>query len=187
MSDIFQEIPDEIDEDWKWGAIVGGWSSENLVIARAYRTAGDWLVDKGLREEEMYEVAYPILFLYRHSIELYLKAIARDHTHYEDVSRSAKEKPNQRSPGHRLLIDELKEVVQLRFRQKLPARLLLFLEGFARNDPDSQTFRYEDGPKSGAELWADLRQAKVMMDVLVKGLERIIHEVRRGPADPNGS
>jgi hypothetical protein len=46
---IFQNIPDEINEDWNHGVIVGGMASSDLLIARAYKSAGDTLEPASLR------------------------------------------------------------------------------------------------------------------------------------------
>jgi hypothetical protein len=170
VSDVFQEIPDDIDEDWNWGAIVGGWSANNHLLARAYKAAGDWLVERGMRDDELYEVAAPILFMYRHAMELYLKVAVR--------SNSADGSPRR---GHNLLIAELEDVVRSRFREELPPGMRRFLNEIARSDPDSQRFRYEDGHRSGAEEWADIRRAKTMMDAFAKGMERVIREVGDRP------
>lgn len=74
---IFQDIPDEISEDWNYGVIVGGMASSDLLIARAYKTAGDTLVQAALESREPHEVTYPIIFVYRHALELYLKLIVK--------------------------------------------------------------------------------------------------------------
>src|SRR5947209_19042235 len=74
---IFQDIPDEINEDWNHGVVVGGMVSSDLLIARAYKSAGDMLVKSALESREPHEVAYPIFFVYRHALELYLKLIVK--------------------------------------------------------------------------------------------------------------
>src|ERR687883_1808995 len=74
---IFQDIPDEITEDWNHGVILGGIVSSDLLIARAYKSAGDTLVQSALESHEPHEVAYPIFFLYRHALEVYLKLIVK--------------------------------------------------------------------------------------------------------------
>ena len=76
---IFQGLPDEITEDWNYGIIVGGMASSDLLIARAYKSAGDMLIHQALQSREPYEAAYPIIFVYRHAIELHLKLIVYPH------------------------------------------------------------------------------------------------------------
>jgi hypothetical protein len=43
-------------------------------IAESYKLAGDTLVDAALSNGETYELAYPVIYNYRHATELYLKA-----------------------------------------------------------------------------------------------------------------
>jgi len=81
MSDaVFQEAPDEIDETWTHGALLGGMVEncyKQIAIADAYMLAGRTLVAEALESREGYDLLYPILFNYRHAVELYLKAILR--------------------------------------------------------------------------------------------------------------
>jgi hypothetical protein len=78
---IFQEPPDEINETWRHGALLGGILSKvntTLSVADAFKLAGDMLVDKVLSSDlEAYEIVYPVLYNYRHCLELYLKAVLR--------------------------------------------------------------------------------------------------------------
>lgn len=77
---IFQEIPQGLDETWTHGALVGGllWLTEQADIARSYQCAADALIEKALEERLSWEVIYPALFLYRHALEITLKALFPD-------------------------------------------------------------------------------------------------------------
>ena len=156
---IFQDVPDDIDETWHWGIIFGGMVSSNLLIARSYKEAADRLVDGALRDDDVYEVGWPVFFLYRHAIELYLKEIVRP-----------------KELHHRLLVDEFLEVVRARFRQELPGWVVARLREFAEWDPGSFAFRYAHGRKGGItfpeESWADLLQARKVVDELTGVFER---------------
>jgi len=72
----FQEVPEEIDETWQHGTLIGGMAGRDLLqVARAYKTAADELAKLALSRYEPHELDYPVLFLYRHAIELYLKSM----------------------------------------------------------------------------------------------------------------
>ena len=75
---IFREESPEDVENWS-GFFIGGMAQTNeLSLARAYKSAGDVIVAKALRSIDLaYEWAFPALFLYRHAIELYLKLIVQ--------------------------------------------------------------------------------------------------------------
>lgn len=76
---LFQPMPDNPEEMATYTLAVGeGWIGSDLgAIAQSYKYAGDVLVDEALETEEPWKLAYPILFNYRHSIELFLKAIVQ--------------------------------------------------------------------------------------------------------------
>lgn len=80
------------DEDFEVGAskvlMLGGsdtYTQESMALA--YRTAGDLLVQEALdRDETSWEIAAPILHLYRHSLELYLKWAAESTARSHDLA-----------------------------------------------------------------------------------------------------
>jgi hypothetical protein len=75
---IFAEVPDEVDKSYP-GILVGGMARERSLesLAAAYWRAGDRLTDVARDSAVPYDYAYPIFYLYRHSLELYLKAMPR--------------------------------------------------------------------------------------------------------------
>ncbi|WP_152054349.1 hypothetical protein [Tautonia marina] len=74
-SPIFQEPSEEMDETWRHGALMGGMACRDLPqVARAYKLAADELLKQALSEYEPHELDYPVLFLYRHTVEVDLKA-----------------------------------------------------------------------------------------------------------------
>ena len=80
---LFQEPPDDLgDREWTPGALLvalGSYSGyERIEVARAFRTAAERLLDSAISAREGWEAIYPILFCYRHTTELYLKAILTD-------------------------------------------------------------------------------------------------------------
>lgn len=57
--------------------MIGGMVEEQdmLSLAKSYKEAGDILVDVGINHENNKRLIYPAIYNYRHSTELYLKAI----------------------------------------------------------------------------------------------------------------
>lgn len=129
---IFQDPPDDINETWIHGAILGGIMYDihtTISVADAFKLASDVLVDKVLESGvEAYEVVYPVLYNYRHCLELYLKAVLRD------------------ARGHKLsdLMEKLEEQVQEKFKANLPVWFKKWLLEFDEFDHGSDTFRYAD-------------------------------------------
>ena len=160
---VFREVPEDINEDWNWGVLVGGMASNDLLNARAFKRAADVLVDEGLKSEAPYEVAYPILYLYRHAIELYLKAIVRP-----------------AKLDHKLgpLVISLEALFKSKYRQKLPAWTKDRLKDFARIDVDSFAFRYASDkhrqPTIPSEWWVELGHLRTVMSRLVEGFEKLV-------------
>lgn len=156
---IFQEVPDEITEDWTWGVLVGGMAAERdtASIARAHKRTGDILIKEALEGGLAWEFTYPILFNYRHALELYLKAVLQSKYHGHDLSSL---------------------VSQLDDRSKLPRSAVERLREFANFDPQSTNFRYADvkesNPLLGTETWVDLRQLSETVNLLSQALEALL-------------
>lgn len=172
-SRVFQDIPDEIDETWTHGFVIGGMASavDDLDIARAYKQAAQSLVGTASKSGEAWSFAYPILFLYRHALELYLKAVVR------------LVQPTKLGHGLRPLVQELDKLLRTRFQQRLPPDFRKDLLVFAKIDPDSQVFRYSRTtsslyPPIPVEYWVPLGSLVERMEALCGGLERVYHELR---------
>lgn len=80
---IFQDPTDtdnyyEGEEAWTRGIMIGGLvsKSHDLEIARSYKAAADELIRQVKLSSEPYDLSYPIFFMYRHCIELYLKVVS---------------------------------------------------------------------------------------------------------------
>lgn len=54
---------------------------------RAYKLAADELLKQALAKYEPHELDYPVLFLYRHTVEVYLKAALDNPPEHHDLSR----------------------------------------------------------------------------------------------------
>ncbi len=155
---IFQEPPNDLDESCTYGALVGGlvWRTEPADIARAYRSAADFLIGMTLDDRSATEAVYPVLFLYRHAVELSLKGLFR-------------EVPQNHS------LPVLIEKADSAFRTSLSADDTDWIRSrlieFASIDPQSTAFRFayakvHGGPRSDGEWWIDFHHLKSTMNVL---------------------
>jgi hypothetical protein len=162
---IFQDVPDEINEDWNHGVLVGGMVSSDILIARAYKSAGDTLIQSALESREPYEVAYPIFFVYRHALELYLKLIV---------------KPVKRNHDLKVLFEEFEQICMTQHGQQVPNWVKTRMLEFSSIDAGSFSFRYamaRDGAYSiGSELWVELEHLRQVITAICDGFERMAQE-----------
>jgi hypothetical protein len=150
---VFQEVPDEIDETWQHGVVIGGMASRNWPqVARAYKRAADELLTQALRQLEPHDFDYPIIFLYRHTIEVYLKAMLNAPPETHDLGR-------------------LMELLEQRFGNEIAPSVKDRLRDFQRMDRHSDVFRYAEPPPDG-ELWVNFHHLKLVMDRLVEAFEK---------------
>jgi hypothetical protein len=63
--------------------LVGGGVDGYLALARNYRECAETMLEAGLKSDEPRDWGVPVLFAYRHTLELYVKIIDEidDHTH----------------------------------------------------------------------------------------------------------
>lgn len=164
---IFQELPEGIDETWTHGALFGGMASvnNNFDLARAFRIAGESLVMRNTKDIEAYEILCPVLYIYRHAIELYLKAIISKSIPAYNVKELSHDLKKAFS-----LVNEL--VVKQSYDMPEKARLLV--HEFAELDKKSFLFRYGEGFRPG-EYWIDFVQLNHVMGWLFDGFEKIYH------------
>jgi hypothetical protein len=145
---ILQEPPDDLDETWRHGILlIGGGVNGYLALARNYRESADTLLDSALKSGEPRDWGYPVLFAYRHTLELYLKIIGEIDEH----------------------IHSLKECVRLvegRHGERLPSPSREWIIELDEIDPAGTAFRYADdqaGAMKYAEYWLDFVQFKFAM------------------------
>jgi hypothetical protein len=171
MRPLFEEPPDNLDSDWTHGVLLVRWGSakgyDPIDVARAFRYAGARLLKTALQLRESSEAAYPILFNYRHALELYLKAIIpAQHKHRLDV-----------------LASHLRPLLTGRYPPDQIEILIERIEEFHRIDPSSTVFRYADtpdetyehsnGPLPDPEIWVDFRHLQTCMAQTFNALETI--------------
>ena len=154
---IFREYSDEILKRNVW--MIGGMvaNTDILSLANSYKTAGDILVDVGLKDEQNKELIYPAIFNYRHSTELYLKAVLPN---YKDT--------------HKLknLYSDFKILMKEKSNQDIPTWFENIIIAFDEFDPKGTSFRYGNEVYRD-ELFVDLIHIKKMMDYLAKSMSNI--------------
>jgi hypothetical protein len=167
VTPLFQGPPEDLDEDWRHGAIVGGMAEhgDTFALADSYKLAGDILVDVALTKDEAFDLICPVVYNYRHATELYLKATIV---------------PWEKT--HRLigLLEEFKKVLKSEFDATIPAWFENIIIAFNDFDPNGTAFRYGD---SGAllrygEVWIDIVHIKTVMGWMAESCQKI--RQRRG-------
>ena len=152
-SPLFQEPSDEMDETWQHGTLIGGMACRDLrQVARAYKLAADELLKQALEKYEPHELDYPVLFLYRHTVEVYLKAALDDPPEHHDLSR-------------------LIQLLEAESGKKIAPWVKDRLWDFHKIDKMAALFRYADPPADG-ELWIDFHQLEAVIDKLVQAIEQ---------------
>lgn len=172
---IFADPPEDIDETWTHGAMLGGMTGyDDESLARSYFMAGGMLVEQVLGTGERgQEVICPILYVYRHGIELYLKVVVR---------------PGKRNHSIGSLLDAFCRDVQSKFGERVPAWITRPIGQLAEFDPNSDLFRYGQTRDSSishrlinsGEFWVDLRTLKRTMSNIEYAFQRVLIVDREG-------
>ena len=159
-SPLFREPPDEHcwSEELASRSLILNDSkiSDPSLVAQSYRHAGNTLIENALRFDEAYELDYPIFYIHRHCLELYLKLVLKfklDDTH-------------SLSGCINLLEEQYEAKISKDFRR--------WLEELNDVDKKGETFRYADDRTEGLkgkEYWVDLSQFKAVMNFLYDALE----------------
>lgn len=165
---IFVEPPEDIDESWTHGAVLGGMVGyDDQSLARSYFMAGDMLIEQVLASDERgQDVVCPILYLYRHGIELHLKILM---------------KPARLNHSIGSLLDAFSHHVQGKYREQVPPWLTGPIKQLADFDPNSDLFRYgRTKPPSvsqrftnSGELWIDLKKLRKTMSRIERAFIRV--------------
>ena len=154
---LFPDPPDGLEEMNDHGTLVGGMASRsNADLAKSY-----WLAAKLLLKElrppksnfEARELDYPILFLVRHCVELYLKALLKNPPARHDIRR-------------------LIELVEKQTENRLAGWVSARLHDFHRLDFMSDYFRY--GGLTDREIWVDLYRLEEVMDQIVRVFDGVL-------------
>jgi hypothetical protein len=164
---LLQEPPDDLDETWRHGIFLnGGGVDEYLELARSYKQSADALLDSALESGEPRDWGYPVLFAYRHALELYLKIIGET-----------------QEPTHSL--KDCIRGVEKRHGQKISSPIREWIIELDKIDPGGTAFRYADdkaGTLKYAEYWVDFLQFKYAMSRVFEVLDHAcLHLMRQRP------
>jgi len=159
---LIQEWPDGLDETWRHGILlVGGGRYEYLELARNYRQIAADLLDAALSEDSVEQSAYPVLFAYRHTLELYLKIIG-------EIGRKT---------------HSLKECVRLveeKRNLRLPSPMRGWILELDQIDPGGTSFRYADADSSmnnHYEEWFDFRHFQFAMKRVFDAIDMAVSRI----------
>lgn len=162
VTPLFVELPEEINEDWRHGAVIEGWADfgDTFALGDSFKLAADTLVEAAIANDEAYDLICPIIYNYRHAIELYLKAIL----------------PSERL-HHNLfeLLREFRELVKAKFNESLPAWFEKVVLSFNDFDPNGETFRYGNFTSFSkfGEVWVDIVHMKTEVGRLTDSLQNV--------------
>lgn len=160
----------EGEEAWKRGILFAVDTHEftQVGIARSYKRAADALVSTVQESPEPFNLAYPIFYTYRHTLELYLKILS-EHNHEIDKE------------GHYL--NKLIDTIEDKYQEKIPMWMRDRLYEFHSMDPGSTAFRYLEGNMGiitgRDEIWIEFRHLQFVMDNLCGIFEKVISKLAR--------
>lgn len=155
---IFQEPTEEI-AGVRSNVIFAGMASldNQLSLANSFKESGDILFETVKEQGNLYDFASPILYQYRHAIELYLK--------------STLSKP-PRTHNLLKLYEKFEALIRTKFQTAVPAWLKDMITGFNEIDPKGDIFRYREDIASD-EILVNLLLLKTKMDWFAKGVNHI--------------
>jgi hypothetical protein len=162
---ILQEPPDDLDETWRHGILLaGGAANGYLTLARNYRESAEAMLETALKSGEPREWGFPVLFAYRHTLELYLKIIGEIHKHTHSLS-------------------ECVLLVEKRHGETIPSGPREWIIELDEIDPKGMAFRYADGEAGktliNVEYWLDFVQFKFAMTRVFRMLDTAILKAAR--------
>lgn len=176
---LFVEPTDDIQRDDPFsgplGFLLGGMGPPSkLDLSQQYFDAANTLVEVIKRHEcEDYKLAFPVLFLYRHALELILKAVMRSE-----------------STQHRLdvLADHFAEFIKKNSGEIVPSWIISRLKEIAGVDPNSMAFRYAEDKYDGAkectavdgDIYVSLIHLQEAMRVIYGVLSRVAGKLSIG-------
>jgi len=156
---LLQEPPEGLDETWEHGFLLCGVGmQEFLELARNYRYVAENLLETALKRGEALNFSYPVLFAYRHTLELYLKIVG-------EIDE----------PTHSLA--KCVQLVEKRHGKKIGSPVRGWILELDKVDPGGTAFRYA-GEESDAlmytERWLDLVQFQFAMGKVFQMLDLAI-------------
>lgn len=119
--------------------------SDKILLAKSYKKSADELVKLAIESNERTEFLCPVIFCYRHSIELFIKSTIRKEL---------------RSHNLKKLYDAFQRFISNKFNRQIPdwfKNTILAINDF---DPESITFRYGENIETHDEYLLDLNRLK---------------------------
>jgi len=174
-STIFLEPPPDEDETWTHGAMLGGMCGYDVEdLADSYFQAGGILIDTVSNGSSTgREVINPVMYVYRHGLELYLKCAVGSDTRTHDLET---------------LLNRFCHQIREQYHEEVPTWITTPISEFATYDRGSDVFRYENTKhltlQVNGEFWIDLPSLKKIMARLRWALRRVIIANRTGEIPP---
>jgi hypothetical protein len=125
--------------------------SDKILLAKSYKRSADELVKLAIESNEREDFLCPVIFCYRHSIELFIKSII--------IGKEI------RSHNLKKLYNIFEKLISTKFNQQVPdwfKNTILAINDF---DPESTTFRYGEKIED-EEYLLDLNQLTKKMDLI---------------------
>lgn len=159
ITPIFVVPPEGMDETWKNGVVYGGLAQigDTFFLADSYKIAGDRLIDAALQNEEQWELFCPAVYNYRHSTELYMKAVIGKWKQSHDLIP---------------LFVKLKVLLKKDFNADIPEWFEKIVHVFNDFDPDGTIFRYGGGLILD-EVFINFIQLKTVMNWAAQSFQNI--------------
>jgi hypothetical protein len=154
---LLQEPPEDLDETWRHGVFLnGGGVNEYLQLARSYRQSAEALLDAAIQSGEARDWGYPVLFAYRHALELYLKLVG-----------------NIKDPIHSL--ESCVHRIEHQLGKRIGAPMRGWIIELDNIDPHGTAFRYASDTADTltfAEYWVDFHQLRFAMGRVFDVIDR---------------
>ena len=160
---IFRELSERenLDNIFVAGGLIGG--AQKLELADSYKKAGDLLVDNLINQNDDWSAFFPIIFTYRHSIELYFKAILKQENNTHDLTK---------------LSGKFNKILEENFRIKPPKWFDNMIKSFNDFDPGSTAFRYGDLDWQD-EMVIDLKHIREIMDWSSESFHQVYNGLKK--------
>lgn len=153
---LLQEPPDDLDETWRHGLLLNGAGMHGYrELARNYRLVAENILDTALQNDETLNFGYPVLFAYRHALELHLKILGE----IDEVTHS---------------LERCVHLVEKRHGGRIASRIRNWILDLDKVDPEGTFFRYADMKSdrlAHSEYWLDLVRFRLAMSEVLETLD----------------
>lgn len=133
---LLQESPEDLDQTWRHGILLAGSGRyERFELARNYRYMAESMLQAALEKDELEYYAYPVLFAYRHTLELYLKTIGEINETTHSLKRCI-------------------HLVEKRRGKKIAQPIRGWILELDQIDPGGTAFRYDEDSLGRTHIWS---------------------------------